>query len=431
MFRLRVLAPSRTAVGALLLALLAVAACGGDPVAPPPESDVIASVDPADTLFASVAVGDEHSCALTRGGRAFCWGLGDAGQLGSSERPPGCAGACALTPVPVSGGLRFTQLAARANVTCGLRPSGAVACWGNAASWASSRAALHGAPPLRSLALTSRRDVCGLDASGQAWCGAAGTTWAGSDSLNTLRAVPGGVRFRAIGDNCGTTASGALYCWNGTVDTAVFDPGQVVLDRCDVGASRTVRSFVPCSAAAVRLRAPVAMSQPARQSRDCALDVAGAAYCWGTTRAEYERAGFTRPDTSVTGRLPAPVAFPLPLTVLFGEPLFASGALCGSAASGEVYCRGSDAYGVFGNGPTPTAAWTPVLVAGGMRLVSVASSRRHMCSATAAGAVYCWGMARSGQLGAGTAALETCQSWELGEQACLTRPRHIASIAGR
>jgi hypothetical protein len=427
------LAPLRAAAS-LLVAVIALAACGagGDPVEPAPKLDTIGAADPSDTLFASVAVGREHSCALTRGGRAFCWGWGGDGQLGNHGTPPDCGGACALTPLPVFGGLRFTQLVARDDVTCALSPSGAVACWGGGAASRSIPAALQGGPALRALALTGRRDVCGLDASGRAWCAAAWATWAGSDSLNTLRAVPGGVRFAAVGDDCGTTVGGALYCWKGTVDTTVFDPGGVVLDRCEVG-SRSTSIVVPCSPAAVRLRTAAVMAQPARQSRDCALDAAGAAYCWSGARADLARMGLMRADTGAAGWLPERLPFPVPLVALFGDaggP--GAGGICGSDASGAVYCRGSGAYGLFGNGPGPAPAGPPVPAAGGMRFVSAASSLTHMCGVTAAGAVHCWGAGRSGQLGVGGTGLEACDGlYYVGTQPCLTRPRRIASIAGR
>jgi hypothetical protein len=429
------LAPLRAAAS-LLVAVIALAACGagGDPVEPAPKLDTIGAADPSDTLFASVAVGREHSCALTRGGRAFCWGWGGQGQLGTHAPPPDCAGSCALTPVPVFGGLRFTQLAARDEVTCGLSSSGAVACWGRpvGSPVLSMPAALRGAPALRTIALTAGQDVCGLDAAGRPWCTAGWWGGNGSAGADTLRAVPGGVRFSTLGDECGTTAGGALYCWNGFVDTTVFDPGAVVLDRCNVGYRYTPEG-VPCSPAAVRLRASVAMGQPARQSRDCALDAAGAAYCWSGARADLARMGLMRADTGAAGWLPERLPFPVPLVALFGDaggP--GAGGICGSDASGAVYCRGSGAYGLFGNGPGPAPAGPPVPAAGGMRFVSAAGSLTHMCGVTAAGVVHCWGAGRSGQLGVGGTGLEACDGlYYVGTQPCLTRPRRIASIAGR
>jgi hypothetical protein len=240
--------------------------------------------------------------------------------------------------------------------------------------------------------------------------------------------VPGDLRFTAVGNACGTTAAGALYCWNGTVDTTMFDAAGVVLDECQFG-SRSMRFTVPCSPAPVRLRTPVAMARPARESRDCALDAAGAAYCWGDARSTYGWRGLMPRDTTY-GRLPPErLEFPVPLVALFGNTYPGP---CGSTASGAVYCRGTGWYGLFGNGPASDPPGDAVLVAGGTRFVSVASAVVHMCGVTADGAVQCWGADASGQLGVGRAYLETCApQYYIAPQPCLTRPRRIASIAGR
>jgi hypothetical protein len=66
-----------------------------------------------------------HVCALTLGGAAYCWGinLGDGGIFSSS-----------LTPVPVAGGLVFTAITGATGgsiYSCGLTTSGGAYCWGD------------------------------------------------------------------------------------------------------------------------------------------------------------------------------------------------------------------------------------------------------------------------------------------------------------
>ncbi len=67
----------------------------------------------------------DHTCALTTGGAAICWGKNNSGQLGdgtADER---------LQPVAVVGLTRGVRAIAAANqFTCALLGSGSVQCWG-------------------------------------------------------------------------------------------------------------------------------------------------------------------------------------------------------------------------------------------------------------------------------------------------------------
>lgn len=431
-------APARRARGvaaalaALVLALLA-AACG-DPLAPGLDR---ARVTPGDTLWAAVAVGNEHTCALTAAGRAFCWGSDADGQLGTSAALGDCpmptspsstpwSVRCATTPVAVDGGFRFAQLVATWAGTCGRSPSGAVACWGGGALAGPRQ--VRGAPPLRTIARGQNENVCGLDADGRAWCWSLAKATGGGGIADTARTaearpVPGDLRFTALGAECGTTADGALYCWNSVVDTTRFDRGRVVLDTCRWTVGREGRvETAPCSPYPVRLRTTVAMRAPAPEERDCALSAAGVPYCWGWVADLY----------AVEGGDPRAVPAPAPLVDLTGPML-----LCGRTAAGAAYCRGRGDGGLFGNGAVNGGGgldrWTRV--ADGWAFAALASSGAHACGVTAGGALVCWGSDVAGQLGSGKQPpAEPCwnpDAYTPPPAACVVRPRPVASIAGR
>jgi hypothetical protein len=76
--------------------------------------------------FVSVSAAADHSCGLTNDGAAYCWGRNDKGQLGNGPEIEFSR----FVPVPVSGGLRFASLTARANHTCGVTAAGEAYCWG-------------------------------------------------------------------------------------------------------------------------------------------------------------------------------------------------------------------------------------------------------------------------------------------------------------
>jgi hypothetical protein len=71
-----------------------------------------------------VSVGSGVACALTPERHAVCWGWNYEGGLGN-----GTHNVVSTTPVPVSGGLRFSMLAA-GQAICGITLEGALYCWG-------------------------------------------------------------------------------------------------------------------------------------------------------------------------------------------------------------------------------------------------------------------------------------------------------------
>ncbi len=81
----------------------------------------------AATDWTSVSAGTFHSCATTRDGRLYCWGLDSAGQLGN-----GTPLAEQHTPVEVAGvGSRWADVGAGGSShTCARTREGRLYCWG-------------------------------------------------------------------------------------------------------------------------------------------------------------------------------------------------------------------------------------------------------------------------------------------------------------
>jgi alpha-tubulin suppressor-like RCC1 family protein len=65
-----------------------------------------------------------NTCAEATGSRAYCWGVNSTGALGDGTTTQ------RLTPVPVAGGLYFSQVSAGALYACGKTSAGVAYCWG-------------------------------------------------------------------------------------------------------------------------------------------------------------------------------------------------------------------------------------------------------------------------------------------------------------
>jgi alpha-tubulin suppressor-like RCC1 family protein len=132
----------------------------------------------------------------------------------------------------------------------------------------------------------------------------------------------------------------------------------------------------------------------------CALTASGHVECWGSNVR-----GTLGDETQDPHSTPALVHGPLPGQILGSVTALGVGAghSCAVDAAGAVYCWGMNEFGQLGNGDgTDRLIATPVSTPTGFRFVDVAVGRYHVCALTRNGMVYCWGANDHDQLGNGT-----------------------------
>ena len=82
-------------------------------------------------LFTAVSAGADHACALAKGGALWCWGRNFFGEVGDGTTDE------TSVPVPVVGGYAFTDLSAGLPYdgdevrTCAIAKGGKAYCWGD------------------------------------------------------------------------------------------------------------------------------------------------------------------------------------------------------------------------------------------------------------------------------------------------------------
>jgi alpha-tubulin suppressor-like RCC1 family protein len=79
--------------------------------------------------YSGVTPGSEHTCGVTTGGLAYCWGWRYYGALGDGS-PLGDVSPPRLTPIAVVGGLSFSRLNTGGAHTCGVTTASSAYCWG-------------------------------------------------------------------------------------------------------------------------------------------------------------------------------------------------------------------------------------------------------------------------------------------------------------
>jgi alpha-tubulin suppressor-like RCC1 family protein len=288
--------------------------------------------------FASVSAGGIHTCGLTTGGSAYCWGFNGNGQLGDGTTTS------RNTPGPVSGGLTFASVIAGEAHTCGVVTTGGTAyCWG-------------------------RNDAGGL-----------------GDGTTTTRTTPvpvsAGLSFGSVSPGsfhtCGVTTDGTAYCWGSNFAGQLGDGTTT---------NRTTPVLVLVSPG---LRFA---SLTAGSTHTCGRTATGSAYCWGNNAS-----GQLGDGTTTNRTAPVPVSGTLTFAVLNGG----GGVSCGVRTGGGGYCWGNNSVGQLGDGTTTNRS-TPGLVSGALDFGSVSAGGGHTCAVTTGGSAYCWGRNGIGQLGDGT-----------------------------
>ncbi len=308
-----------------------------------------------DPAIVAVGAGNGFSCALRSDGAAFCWGANGRGQLGDGTTTPSAA------PVPVSGNHRFAQLIVGDVNACGVTAGGSAHCWGG---------------------------------NGEGQLGAGLATGSGQFSSVPVR-VSGGHRFNNLSVGlravCGVvTTDGVTYCWGRNRNGELGNGTTGGLSNVPVAVSNSASlGFVTVSQGFFTT---------------CALDGAGAAFCWGRDNGQFGNGSMTVPS-SLT---PTSAASGMTLAKIELGSVYT----CGLDGSGGALCWGlSNAFGQQGIGSFVDPVLSPTAVVGGLTFASLDAHNNNnlfaaTCGITTSNEAWCWGSNQKGQLGGPSA--ETC-----------------------
>jgi alpha-tubulin suppressor-like RCC1 family protein len=329
----------------------------------------------------SPGVGREHTCALqVASGDVLCWGANDYAQV------RGDLGSDVTSPVSVSTGTKYEQIATGYNRSCGIAVDGRTYCWG---AWSdvpgvdASPQLVPGGITFQTISLGPNH-ACGVTTGGKAYCWGSNHSYQLARSDSTLRTttpllVPGSLTFRTISagydHTCGVTTTNQAYCWgwNGSGQLGIDDTLQS-------------HSDAPLAVAGGHSFATVS----AGDQHTCGVTTSGLGYCWGNND------GGQLGTTSGVGSSYAPL--PVSGSHVFAGISAGSEYTCGVTTAGAAYCWGINEVGNLGTG-TNASSNSPSLVAGGHTFLSVTAKFSHTCGIDAGHELYCWGWNGRYQLG--------------------------------
>lgn len=284
-----------------------------------------------------VSGGAGFTCARLEAGVVHCWGSASRLGIGEDAEPT------ARPTAPVEGITDAQQLSCGLGSCCVLREGGTVSCWGD-----------NRAGKLGDGSTDERRSPVVVR------------------GLNDATHVQVGARHA-----CAVRQDGKLSCW-GSNSSGELGDGSTE-DR-----TRPVE---------VRgLEGPVAQVALANGTT-CARMESGQVFCWGSNN--WNRL-LHRFDT-ITARSTEPVA----ATGMADVVDLSAGAdfFCAVRRDGSAACWGKGGHGQIGNGSTEGTSATAGDVAGLTGIAQIAASHLHTCARLSSGALHCWGINRSGELG--------------------------------
>ena len=388
-----------------------------DDTPPPPPPPPPPPVEDSSGL-PRLSAGGGITCGIRDDGKAYCWGSGNKGLLGTGNNVSVNSPAAIENPAGVTTSTwTWKSISAGIFHSCGIANDGKVYCWGSSntdilgtgttGTISSPTIVLNpaGVSTWKSISVGNSHS-CGISNDDNAYCWGWGfsgqlgvgnninsasspTTVVNPDGVSTWKSISAGSVH-----SCGIGNNDKAYCWgtgsNGRLGTGTTNSPKTpaaILNPEGVSTWKSIR---------------------AGHSHSCGIGNDDKAYCWGSGVDGRVGAG----DDSTTSNNPRPIAVLNPAGVSTWKSISVGDKhSCGIANDDKAYCWGSGAQGRLGVGDDvdtstalsrPTAVLNPAGVSTSTwTWKSISLGASHSCGIGNDDKPYCWGLGHLGQLGTG------------------------------
>ena len=331
-----------------------------------------------------ISLGEYHTCAVTSGGKAMCWGLQKYGRIGNGDviydttRNHPSTFVMESAENPTAHLQDLIHISVGEGHSCALKAEGTVRCWGKGDSGQLGNLQTeHSGYPV--VVATGEGD---------------------STPLSGVVQIDSGDKH-----SCALLSSGQVRCW-----------GSGENGRLGNRSSNDKHHPVPVLAGSngtAPLEGVVQISSG--KSHNCALLASGRMVCWGS--GEFGQLANGKPDSSNRPYYDVGVPYEsnYPVTAVYGSDNNAAleglaqittggDRTCVLFSGGGVRCWGYEEHWEKGRDRSEELPDTVQVAAGG----------GHLCALSATGGVKCWGLGQYGQLGDGGAADDLLVDGQLG-----------------
>ena len=323
-----------------------------------------------------LALGMNHTCAITANGGVKCWGSNFYGILGDGRNEGD-----RFIPIDVVGLTRHVRvISAGFSTSCAVMDDNSVQCWGDDPSNLPHQ--VKGLPPIQSVSVGAFH-ICALTTAGEVYCwGQNGSGQLGNGStedssepvavvgLHDATMISAGLRH-----TCALRSEGGVQCWGDNAQ------GQL-------GDGSTTSASTPVDVAGLSVGV---QAVSAGQQHTCALMTDGTVQCWGDNM-------FGQLGDGTTTMRPLPGLVP-GLEGIVQLDSHNTNHVCTLTNTGQVMCWGANRFGQVGDGSFSNRT-NPTHVENlpeSIRSVNVGGT--HTCALTSEGDVICWGANNFGQSG--------------------------------
>jgi alpha-tubulin suppressor-like RCC1 family protein len=356
-------------------------------------------------LFSALAAGRLHACGVLQSGRVACWGWNADGQIGNGE-----SGSEAVGPTLVEGLDKILDVAVGMGHSCARRSGGRVYCWGNNESGQLGDDSFVTSPfPVQVVELTGVVDLsaggdhtCAVNSdrgTSRVYCWGANNRYQVGVPSNVTTRRPVEITSNTLGSltgfeevasglvhNCAwkpdADGKGPVLCWGDS------QKGQHGINNDGLERSIPMR-YVRLKSNNRQISDFVAEGLAAGQNSTCAIRDGGSVWCWGDgsqghfgseSLAEVQQGAVEFPGLGDADRL--------------WHELFH---VCAERTSGRVACWGDNSQFAFTD--ESGGYLNPVLLHDLVEPNDVAAGYLFTCWADAEGRAYCQGASNTGQLG--------------------------------
>jgi alpha-tubulin suppressor-like RCC1 family protein len=337
--------------------------------------------------FTRISSGEEHICAIDNFNRVWCWGSESHGALGLGDDATDM-----VPPKLVETDSTFIEVVTGLEHTCAIDSNNKLWCWGNnnarqlGVEYTTISSSFY---PVRVDSDNNFKNIsagynhtCAIDFDDKLWCwgsnmnGALGISGGNSSVLinvtpfNSFKEVSGGLYF-----TCAIDLTDKTWCWG------TNNRGQLGNNDNTVSATSVPQEVYG---------GHTFKNLSSGSYHSCAMDINDKAWCWGWA------------DDGAMGNGVSTGDFYIPVLVSgnisFAEISAKREHTCAIDMNGAAYCWGQYLYGILGIGAATENATTPQPVDSTENFTSISSGKQFTCALTQTKG-YCWGRNDMAQLG--------------------------------